>query len=96
MIRNETEYQEANRRLVEERERLAMLRDRLREEGKSTSEIKRVTDPIKSFQLQLAEEVESYECLRRGQFSERENAVPSGLSCPGLSVKPEGTEQTQH
>jgi hypothetical protein len=31
MIRNETEFQEANRRLVEERERLAKLRDRLRD-----------------------------------------------------------------
>jgi DNA-binding XRE family transcriptional regulator len=86
MIRNETEYQEASRRLTEERERLAKLRDRLREEGKSTSEIKRVTDPIKSFQLQLAEEVESYECLRRGQFSELTNFHGLGRLLIGLRI----------
>jgi DNA-binding XRE family transcriptional regulator len=86
MIRNETEYQEASRRLTEERERLAKLRDRLREEGKSTSEIKRVTDPIKSFQLQLAEEVESYECLRRGQFSELTNFLGLGRLLIGLRI----------
>ena len=35
--------------------------------------IKRVTDPMESFHLQLKEEVESYERLKRGEFDELEN-----------------------
>jgi transcriptional regulator with XRE-family HTH domain len=37
------------------------------------TEIKRVIDPIESFHLQLKEEVESYERLKRGEFDELEN-----------------------
>ncbi len=39
----------------------------------SDEEIKRVIDPIESFHLQLKEEVESYERLKRGEFDELEN-----------------------
>jgi ribosome-binding protein aMBF1 (putative translation factor) len=73
MIRNETEYQEASTRLAEERNRLAEHRSRLRQAGLSEAEIKRVTDPMESFHLQLQEEVESYERLKRGEFEELEN-----------------------
>ena len=73
MIRNETEYQEASARLAEERNRLAEHRSRLREAGLSTKEIKRVIDPMESFHLQLQEELESYERLKRGEFDDLDN-----------------------
>src|SRR5271166_2056009 len=73
MIRNETEYQEASTRLADERSRLAEHRIRLKETGLSDDEIKRVIDPMESFHLQLKEEVESYERLKRGEFEELEN-----------------------
>jgi ribosome-binding protein aMBF1 (putative translation factor) len=73
MIRNETEYQEASARLAEERSRLADHRTRLREAGLSVADIKRVIDPMESFHLQLQEEVESYERLKRGEFEELDN-----------------------
>lgn len=73
MIRNETEYQEASARLAEERKRLAEHKARLKEAGLSEQEIKRVVDPMESFHLQLKEEVESYERLKRGEFEELEN-----------------------
>ena len=73
MIRNEAEYQEASARLAEERSRLAEHRARLKEAGLSDEEIKRVIDPMESFHLQLKEEVESYERLKRGEFEELEN-----------------------
>ena len=73
MIRNETEYQEASVRLTEERTRLAEHRGRLREAGLSDVEIKRVIDPMESFHLQLQEEVESYERLKRGEFDDLDN-----------------------
>ncbi len=73
MIRNEAEYQEACARLAEERNRLDDHRARLKEAGLGDEEIKRVIDPIESFHLQLKEEVESYERLKRGEFEELEN-----------------------
>ena len=73
MIRNETEYQEASARLAEERKRLADHRSRLAQAGLGDEEIKRVIDPMESFHLQLKEEVESYERLKRGEFEELDN-----------------------
>lgn len=73
MIRNEAEYQEASARLADERQRLADHRARLKDVGLSDEEIKRVIDPMESFHLQLKEEVESYERLKRGEFEELEN-----------------------
>jgi ribosome-binding protein aMBF1 (putative translation factor) len=73
MIRNETEYKEAVARLEEERKRLSEHRARLKETGLTDEEIKRVIDPMESFHLQLKEEVESYQRLKRGEFEELEN-----------------------
>ena len=73
MIRNEKEYQEASARLAEERNRLADHRTRLKEAGLNDEEIKRVVDPMESFHLQLQEEVDSYERLKRGEFEDLDN-----------------------
>jgi ribosome-binding protein aMBF1 (putative translation factor) len=73
MIRNDAEYQVAFARLLEERNRLAEHRARLKSTNMSDEEIKRVVDPIESFHLQLKDEVERYERLKRGEFDELEN-----------------------
>lgn len=73
MIRNESEYKEAVARLAEEQKRLGEHRARLKETGLSDEEIKRVIDPMESFHLQLREEVESYERLKRQEFDELDN-----------------------
>lgn len=73
MIRNESEYKEAVGRLAQEQQRLTGHRARLKEAGLSDEEIKRVIDPIASFHLQLKEEVESYERLKRQEFEELDN-----------------------
>src|ERR1700720_183037 len=73
MIRNEAEYQEASKRLVEELRRLDEHRSRLKAAGLGEIEIQRVIDPLESFHLQLKEEVEAYERLKRGEFEELEN-----------------------
>ena len=73
MIRNETEYQQAVARLTDEQKRLADHRVRLKAAGLKAEEIKRVIDPMESFHLQLKEEVESYERLKRGEFEELDN-----------------------
>jgi len=73
MIRNEAEYQEASKRLVEELRRFDEHRSRLKAAGLGEIEIQRVIDPLESFHLQLNEEVEGYERLKRGEFEELEN-----------------------
>jgi DNA-directed RNA polymerase specialized sigma subunit len=73
MIRSEAEYQEALGRLAAERQRLFEHRERLAQAGLAEDEIKRVIDPMESFHLQLAEEVDGYERLRRGEFGEIDN-----------------------
>ncbi len=73
MIRNEAEYQEAVARLDAERQRLNEHRARLRDTGLNEEQIQRAMDPMESFHLQLQEEVDSYERLRRGEFQPMEN-----------------------
>jgi ribosome-binding protein aMBF1 (putative translation factor) len=85
MIRSETEYKEALARLTAEAKRLAAHRAGLRKRGLTKEEIKRVTDPRVSFHLQLKEEVESYERLRRGEFQDLDNL--SGLGQLLISLR---------
>lgn len=86
MIRNENEYQEAVRRLGEERERLVEQRKRLEEMGLAAEEVKRVLDPLSSFHEQLAEEVESYERLKRGEMGELRNLHGLGRTLVALRI----------
>ncbi len=73
MIRNETEYKEAVARLGVEARRVEEHRERLKAAGLSGEELKRVIDPVESFHLQLKEEVESYERMKRREFDELHN-----------------------
>jgi ribosome-binding protein aMBF1 (putative translation factor) len=73
MIRSEAEYREAATRLEAEQRRLAEHRTRLKATGLSDEEVKRVIDPLMSFHLQLSEEVESYERLKRREFDDLDN-----------------------
>lgn len=73
MIRNETEYQTSVRRLSDELARQKEQEAKLRELGLSKNEIKRAMDPVRSFHVQLQEEVQSYERLKRGEFEEVRN-----------------------
>jgi ribosome-binding protein aMBF1 (putative translation factor) len=70
MIRNENEYREAVARLAEEKGRIKAQQAELKKMGLTPKEIKRAIDPIRSFHLQLEEEVQSYERLKRGEFDE--------------------------
>jgi len=80
MIRNEAEYQEASKRLGDELKRLDEHRARLKEAGLGDIEVKRVIDPLESFHLQLKEEVEAYERLKRGEFEELAPSRPRPLT----------------
>ncbi|MGD0089154.1 MAG: helix-turn-helix transcriptional regulator [Planctomycetota bacterium] len=86
MIRNEGEYREAVRRLAEERARLAQQRVRLKAQGLTAKQIKHALDPFKSFHLQLVEEVESYERLKRGDVEEVTNLHGLGRVLVALRI----------
>lgn len=73
MIRNEHEYKEAVTRLVAEQDRIKNYESKLREQGLSNEEMKRVIDPIRSFNEQLSEEIESYDRLKRREIDEIRN-----------------------
>jgi DNA-binding XRE family transcriptional regulator len=86
MIRNESEYQEAVRRIQEEKRRLADHRKRLEEVNLSGEEVERALDPLRSFHLQLEEEVASYERLQRGDLGELRNLHGLGRSLVMLRI----------
>ncbi|MFM9960526.1 MAG: helix-turn-helix domain-containing protein [Planctomycetaceae bacterium] len=73
MIRNEAEYKATVRRVQEQAERLNQQTAELKSTGLTKEQIKRVTDPVRSFHEQLKEELESYERLKRGEFDELQN-----------------------
>jgi len=86
VISNETEYQQAVERLNEERERLAAHVKAWKEQGFTREQIAKLREPLESFHLQFVEEVESYERLKRGQFSEFENLHGLGQVLIGLRI----------
>jgi ribosome-binding protein aMBF1 (putative translation factor) len=86
VIRNEREYQEAARRLQEERARLRDQRTHLEAMGLDPDEVKRAIDPMRSFHEQLAEELESYERLRRGDLAEMTNLHGLGHALVALRI----------
>ena len=86
MIRNETEYHEAVRRLGDEAKRLADHEARLKRMNLGADEVKRALDPLRSFHMQLAEEVESYERLKRGDMGELTNLHGLGRMLVALRI----------
>ncbi len=73
MLRTDTEYNEAVNRLEAEAARLDEQQKKLAEMKLDAEQIQRAMDPLRSFHSQLVEEVESYERLKRGEFSELTN-----------------------
>ncbi|HAI14384.1 MAG TPA: transcriptional regulator [Phycisphaerales bacterium] len=86
MIRNESEYQQAIKRIEEEKTRLAEHCKTWKKQGFTTKQIKNLKEPLESFHMQLVEEVESYERLKRGQFDEFENFDNIGQILIGLRI----------
>jgi DNA-binding XRE family transcriptional regulator len=54
--------------------------------GLKADEVKRAMDPLRSFNLQLEEEVEAYERLKRGDLGELENLHGLGRTLVALRI----------
>lgn len=85
MIRSEAEYREAVRRVTEAKEHIEAQRKKLAE-TLPADEVKRALQPLRSFMLQLKEEVESYNRLKRGEFEELKNLRGLGELLIGLRI----------
>jgi ribosome-binding protein aMBF1 (putative translation factor) len=73
MIKTDHEYKEAKTRLQIEFTSIEDQKKKLIDIGLTSEQIRLALDPLRSFALQLQEEVEQYERLKRGQFDPLEN-----------------------
>ena len=86
MICNETEYQHAVARIDAERKRLTEHIEVWKKQGFTAGQVAKLREPLESFHMQFVEEVQSYERLKRGQFSEFENLHGLGQILIGLRI----------
>lgn len=86
MIKTEKEYQEAKMRLEQEFKGLEDHKIKMKSAGMNEAQIKLAIDPLLSFTLQLKEEVEEYEKLKRGQFDKFVNLHGLGRTLVALRI----------
>jgi ribosome-binding protein aMBF1 (putative translation factor) len=86
MIRTETEYQGSRKRAQEQADLIKMQESKLASEGLKAEQIKRALDPIRSFAAQISEEIETYEALKRGKFSELKTLQGLGQMLVGIRI----------
>ena len=83
---DDNEFQNALERIEAERERIADHARAWKAEGFSDADIRKLRQPLDAFHLQLVEEVESYQRLRRGEFHELDNLAGLGRLLIGLRI----------
>ena len=86
MIKTEKEYIEAKNRLEKEFVALEGHQLKMKQAGMTKAQIQLAIDPLTSFALQLQEEVEEYEKLKRGQFDMLENLNGIGHTLVALRI----------
>lgn len=86
MIKTEKDYIEAKLRLEQEFKNIEDHRIKMKSAGMNLDQIKIAIDPLASFALQLREEVEEYEKLKRGQFDILENFNGIGRMLVALRI----------
>lgn len=86
MIRTETEYREALRRLEQDRQAAERQRAALIAEGLTPEEVARGMEPLLSFHAQLTDEAEWYERACRGEIPEIHNLEHVGRQLIALRL----------
>ena len=86
MIKTEKEYIESKKRLEQEFKALEDHQLKMKKSGMTKDQIQLAIDPLASFTLQLREEVEEYEKLKRGQFDILENLNGIGHTLVALRI----------
>ena len=70
MLKTENEYKLAVQKLTDQRTRFTQQRDAYIQSGLEADELERVLAPLRSFTMELEEEIADYESLKRGEFTE--------------------------
>lgn len=86
MIKTEHEYLEAKKRIESEAQSIEKQKVKMREAGVSEDHITLAMEPLVSFSLQLSEEVEEYENLKRGFFKPTDNFKGIGRMLVALRI----------
>lgn len=86
MIRNEAEYQSAVARLQEYEAGLKELHASLKQEGLPADQIKRGTDPLRSFAEGLRDEIVYYEHLKQGNIPDLQGFGTIGHALIALRI----------
>jgi DNA-binding Xre family transcriptional regulator len=86
MIKTDKEYVEAKKRLVDEQKMIEDQLTKLRGAGLTNDQIHLAIDPLKSFMLQLKEEIQEYERLKRGDFHDLTNLYGIGRTLVALRI----------
>lgn len=86
MIKTEKEYAEAKSRFDAEFKTIEDHKKKLKSKGFTKEQVQLAIDPLTTFALQLKEEVEEYEKLKRGNFDELVNFYGIGRLLVALRV----------
>jgi ribosome-binding protein aMBF1 (putative translation factor) len=86
MIRTENEYRETLKRIERSDEAFRKQETELRAKGLNREQIKRATEPGRTFHRQIKDEVASYERLKRAEFDELTNLQGLGQMVIGLRI----------
>ena len=86
MIRTDAEYRRALQRLAQEDETLRAQREHLASLDLSEEEVERAMQPLLSFRAQLAEEVEAYTQMKRGDLGPLQSLTAIGRWLVGARI----------
>lgn len=86
MIKTEKEYLESKNRLDQEYQTIEEHKLKMKNAGLNEDQIRMAIDPLLSFAIQLKEEVEEYEKLKRGQFDKFVNLNGIGRTLVALRI----------
>lgn len=86
MIRTEIEYKEALKRRDSEKLQIKEYRKKLKSQGIAPAMIEKALQPYDSFRLQLGEEIEGYESIKRGEFLDTNNLGGIGQRLIGIRI----------
>ncbi len=86
MIRTDNEYKEAVKRRDAEKTQLEEHRKQLKGQGLSPEMIEKAVQPYESFRLQLVEEIEGYERIKRGVINDTYNLAGIGQRLIGIRI----------
>src|SRR5690606_8795911 len=86
MIRTDHEYREAVKRRESEKAQIAAYRKQLADQGLSEEMIEKAIQPYESFRLQLVEEIEGYERIKRGVINDTYNLAGIGQRLIGIRI----------